>query len=121
MRRYAGNFSDYAEKRGAERREEKRTEAKPAAPAAKPERRERKPRFSFKEQREYETIDAEIAALEEKQAVLEAEIAANSSDYVRLQELMDEKAKLEAEQEYKLERWVYLNELAEKIAAQEDG
>ena len=121
VRRYVGNFSDYAEKRGAERREEKRAEVKPAAPSAKPERRERKLRFSFKEQREYETIDADIAALEEKQAALEAEIAANSSDYVRLQELMDEKAKLEAEQEYKLERWVYLNDLAEKIAAQENG
>ena len=118
VRRYAGNFADYAEKRGEERRAEKKSEPKPAAaPTRAP--RERKLRFSFKEQREFDTIDDVIAGLEAKIEALEGEIAANSSDYVRLQALMDEKNRLEAEHEAKMERWVYLNELAEKIAAQE--
>ena len=118
VRRYAGNYADYAEKRALERREEKRAEKKPEA-AARPERRERKLRFSFKEQREYETIDADIASLEAQIEKTDAEIAQNSSDYVRLQELMAEKTRLEAEHEQKLERWLYLNDLAERIAAQE--
>ena len=118
VRRYVGNFADYAEKRGEERRAEKKSEPKPAAaPTRAP--RERKLRFSFKEQREFDTIDDVIAGLEAKIEALEGEIAANSSDYVRLQALMDEKNRLEAEHEAKMERWVYLNELAEKIAAQE--
>ena len=118
VRRYAGNYADYAEKRALERREEKRAEKKPEA-SARPERRERKLRFSFKEQREYETIDADIASLEAQIEKTDAEIAQNSSDYVRLQELMAEKTRLEAEHEQKLERWLYLNDLAERIAAQE--
>ena len=118
VRRYAGNFADYAEKRGEERRAEKKAEPKPAAAAARAPR-ERKLRFSFKEQREFDTIDDVIAEMEAKIEALEGEIAANSSDYVRLQALMDEKNRLEAEHEAKMERWVYLNELAERIAAQE--
>ena len=60
-----------------------------------------------------------IADLEARIEALDAQIAENSSDYLRLEELMAEKARLETEHEEKMERWVYLNELAEKIAAQE--
>jgi len=75
-------------------------------------------KFSFKEQREYETIDQDIADLEERIAACDANIALNASDYVRLQELTEEKEALEALLEEKTERWVYLNDLAERIAAQ---
>ena len=73
---------------------------------------------SYQEQREYDTIDEVIADLEEKIAQKEAEIEASASQYGRLSELMDEKAELERQYEEKMERWVYLNELAEKINAQ---
>jgi len=74
--------------------------------------------LSFKEQREFETIDSDISELEIKIkeiAKLELEYA---SDYIRLQELMDQRQKLETALEEKTDRWVYLNELAEKIEAQ---
>ncbi len=78
-------------------------------------KREQKLKFSYKEQKEYETIDADIAALEERLAVLEAGILAAATDYGRLQELSKEKEETEAVLEEKMERWVYLNELAEQI------
>lgn len=113
--RFNGNYSDYAEKVSAEERE---TESRPKKSSGKKERTytgERKARFSFKEQREYETIDSDIASLEEQITAAEKDIAANASDYVKLQELSDLKTSLEAQLEEKMERWVYLNELAEKI------
>ena len=79
--------------------------------------RETKLKFSYKEQKEYETIDADIAALEEKIANLEAEIAGAATQYTRLTELMTEKEKAEAALEEKMDRWVYLNDLAEQIEA----
>lgn len=82
-------------------------------------KREQKLKFSYKEQREYETIDADIAALEEKVTALETEMAEAGADYTRLQKLSAEKEKTEAELEEKMERWVYLNELAEEIEQQE--
>jgi ATP-binding cassette subfamily F protein uup len=116
--RYTGNYADYLEKRppeeGPEKAEkpEKRPEPKKQAP------RPQKLKFSFKEQREFETIDDDIAALEAQLADTETQIAASGADYVRLSELMAQKEQLEAALEEKTERWVYLNDLAEKIAAQ---
>lgn len=81
--------------------------------------RTRELRFSFKEQREYETIDETIATLEAQAAAIDAQMEAAASDYVRLQEL--EQQKLEARHVWN-RRWsvgFYLNELAERIAAQE--
>jgi ATP-binding cassette subfamily F protein uup len=80
--------------------------------------RPQKLKFSFKEQREYDTIDRDIADLEARLAACEGEIAANASDYVKLQALAEQKQALEAELEHKTERWVYLNDLAERIEAQ---
>lgn len=80
--------------------------------------RQQKVKFSYKEQKEYETIDADIAALEEKIAALEEEIAASATNYGRLQELSDAKEEAEAALEEKMDRWVYLNELAEQIEKQ---
>ena len=72
--------------------------------------------FSYQEQREFDTIDADIAALEEKLASLEAEIEDSASQYARLGELMEEKEQTELALDQKMERWVYLNDLAEQIS-----
>ena len=76
-------------------------------------------KFSYKEQREYEMIDTDIAALEEKLESIERQIEANATNSVKLKELMEEQERANALLEEKMERWVYLNDLAEKIAEQE--
>ena len=76
-------------------------------------------KFSYKEQREYEMIDTDIAALEEKLESIERQIEANATNSVKLKELMEEQERTNALLEEKMERWVYLNDLAEKIAEQE--
>lgn len=78
---------------------------------------QQKLRFTFKEQREYETIDDDIALLEEKIAETEEGILKAATDFVKLNELSARKTSLEQELEEKMERWVYLNELNEKIQA----
>ena len=75
-------------------------------------------KFSFKEQREYDMIDDEIAELEEKIENLDAAIMENATNSAKLSELLDEKSEAEAQLEEKMDRWVYLNDLAEKIEAQ---
>lgn len=78
----------------------------------------RKLKFTYKEQREYETIDDDIAALEQKLESIERQIEANATNSVKLRELMAEQEKTQALLDEKTERWVYLNDLAEKIAGQ---
>lgn len=80
---------------------------------------EKKLKFSYKEQREYETIEDDIAALEEKLGKLDAEMAANATNSVKLGELLKEKEEAERQLEEKMERWEYLEELAARIARQE--
>lgn len=80
--------------------------------------RERKLKFSYKEKQEYETIEQDILDLEEKLESLDAEMAANATNSKRLSELAAEREQTEADLEYKMERWEYLEELAEKIHAQ---
>ena len=80
--------------------------------------REKKLRFSYKEQKEYEVIDEEIAALEQKIAKLDSEIEMAATQYSRLTELTQEKSELEEQLEFKMNRWVELNELAEQIEQQ---
>ena len=75
-------------------------------------------KFTYKEQREYETIDDDIAALEEKLSSIERQIDANATNSVKLRELLAEQEQTQAALDEKTERWVYLNELAEKIAEQ---
>ena len=115
IRRYTGNWSDWAAKRQAEERA-----AAPEKPkASAPERpRERKLKFSYKEQREFETIDDELAALEAQVAECQAAQECCGSDYVKLQELQARQTELEQQLEEKTERWMYLNELKEKIDSQ---
>lgn len=114
VRRYNGNYSDYAAKAQTDTVPER--EQKPAEKKARTFVGEKKLKFSYKEQREYETIDTDIAALEQQIADTETAIDTCSSDYVRLQELSGQKETLEAQLEEKMERWVYLNDLAERIA-----
>ena len=80
--------------------------------------RKTKLKFSYKEQKEFETIDDDIAHLEDGIAALEAEILANATNPGKLNELMREKEKAEHALEEKMNRWVYLNDLAEKIESQ---
>lgn len=75
-------------------------------------------KFTYKEQREFDTIDDDIAKLEEDLKQLENQITANATNSVKLKELMEEQAKTQAKLEEKMERWVYLTELAEQIKAQ---
>ena len=75
----------------------------------------RKKKFSFKEQRDYETIEEEVSKLEEKMKELDEQVLANATDFVRLRELEEEKQKVSALLEEKMERWMYLEELAEEI------
>ena len=79
---------------------------------------QKKLKFSFKEQREWDTIEDEIAGLEADLETLDGQIAESATNYGRLNQLMTEKAEKEALLEEKMDRWMYLQELAEKIAAQ---
>lgn len=76
---------------------------------------EPKLKFTFKEQREFESIDDDIAKLEEKIETLDAQIAANATNSVKLRELMEKKEETENALDEKMDRWVYLNDLNEKI------
>ena len=116
VRRYTGNYTDYLEKRTQVAASREKAPKKPAP--GRPQR-PKKLKFTFKEQREFDTIEDDIAALETSIGALEAQMAACGSDYVKLQELTEEQAREKAALEEKMERWVYLTELAEKIAAQE--
>ena len=117
VKRYVGNWSDWVAAKKAEAQPEKQEKAEKSAPAQR--QREKKLKFSFKEQREFETIDDDIAALEAKIADCQAKQSTCGSDYVKLQELMEEQKTLEAALEEKTERWMYLMELKEKIDAQQ--
>jgi len=115
LKPYNGGYTDWLEAAPQPVKEKKpeikeKKEVRNAAP--------KKLKFSFKEQREFETIDADIAALEaaiEDNGALQQKYG---TDYVKLQELMSEQSRLEEQLEEKMERWIYLNDLAEKIARQ---
>ena len=78
-------------------------------------------KFSYKEQKEYDTIDGDIAALEEKIETLDDDIMKNATNSGKLNELMTQKSQAEADLEEKMERWVYLNDLSEKIESQKNS
>ena len=116
--RYTGGYTDYLEKRRESTPEVKEKKEKKEAPR---EQKQQKLRFSYKEQREYAVIEDEIAQLEEKIAQTDADMAANATDYTALQRLTEEKEQLETALEEKMDRWMYLSELAEKIEAQKES
>ncbi len=80
--------------------------------------REKKLKFSYQEQKDWEVIESEIQVLEAQIAELDSQIEAVASDFVKLKDLMEEKEQKEADLDAKMERWMYLNELAEKIEAE---
>ncbi|WP_415342243.1 ABC-F family ATP-binding cassette domain-containing protein [Clostridium perfringens] len=116
---YTGNYGDYLlSKEEAVNNKEKEVAVdknKKEPSVDKNKNKGKVLKFSFKEQREFETIDEEIMTLEEKIEELDSLMAKHASEYGRLQELMEEKAKVEEELAFKYERWEYLNELAAQI------
>ncbi|EDQ96330.1 ATP-binding cassette, subfamily F, uup [Intestinibacter bartlettii DSM 16795] len=118
---YTGNYSDYLDYREQENIEfeefeDKVKEEKPKTPKKEKPKAKNKPKFSYNEQREFDTIDEDIEKLEDKIASLEEDTSKYATDFTKLQEIMDEKTKLENELQVKYERWEYLNNLAEEIA-----
>ena len=113
IHQYEGNYSDYIEKAGT--LEEEKGKEKPKQEWK--QRNTEKLRFSYQEKKEYETIDEEIARLEEKITKLEQEMEQSATSYGKLSELTKEKEEAEVLLEERMERWVYLNDLAEKIVA----
>ena len=75
-------------------------------------------RFTYQEQKDWDVIESQIEKLEEEIADLDVQMEKAASDFVKLKELMDRKAQAESELDAKMERWMYLNDLAEKIEKQ---
>lgn len=118
---YNGGYSDYYDERLYNEKHASIEASKDKVQVEKKRETSDKPKklkFSFKEQKEYETIDEDIANLEVSLEKIEIDISKNSTDYVKLQELVEQKDKLQAELDEKMERWVYLNDLAEQIENQ---
>ena len=129
IQQYEGGYSDYLIayelRHGQESGSETNTTAfdKAESPSVKERKnagrkQQTKLKFSYKEQREFETIESDIEELENRIAELETEMMANASSYGKLSELTKEKEEKEALLEQKMERWEYLTELSEKIEAQ---
>lgn len=119
VRQFEGGYSDYLIRKELEKEpEEQPKEAKKEksqASKATWKQREKKLKFSYKEQKEFETIDEDIEKLETKIESLDEEMAKNATNSVKLRELMEKKEEAEAQLEEKMERWVYLNDLNERI------
>ena len=75
-------------------------------------------RFTYQEQKDWDVIESQIEKLEEEIADLDVQMEKAASDFVKLKELMDRKVQAESELDAKMERWMYLNDLAEKIEKQ---
>ena len=116
---YVCPFSDYLEAR-AQQKEERAAEKREAASAPRRERT-RELRMSFKEQREFETIDETIEKLQRELEQLEAQIEANASDFVKLTELSAKQEAAQQALEAAQDRWLYLTDLHERIEAQKNG
>ena len=125
LRQYEGGYTDYAMRKEAEGWSEQgemtRNAVTLTAPAKEKGQRTRGPqklKFTYKEQKDYETIETDMAELEARIAALDQEIGVSAHDFVKLNELMAEKEELETALEEKMERWMYLEDLAAKIAEQ---
>lgn len=143
IRQYEGNYSDYLLRKSVEAEmlkeadgsgrnagraekdaDKEATSAKTGGAEGATDKKntwdpgKRKLKFSYKEQKEYETIEQDIADMEQQIADLEASIPNYVSDFVKLQEINQKTEELKAALEEKMDRWMYLEELAAKIAEQ---
>lgn len=134
IKQYEGGYTDYinARKQSVYITEDNKKQEKKKNAAAEKEKNSAqkisetnrkqhaaKLKFSFKEQKEYETIDQDIALLEEKLETIEKQIQENATNSVKLSELLKEQTKTQQDLDEKTDRWVYLNDLAEKIKLQD--
>ena len=118
LTQYVCSFSDYLDHMAAQQDLTSKAQKAESNSAASRRERPRELRMSFKEQRDYETIDARIELLNEKLAEIDGQINRYASDFVKLTELSALKEKTEQELGEAEERWLYLNDLAERIEAQ---
>lgn len=123
IRQYTGGYSDYLEKREPEMDD---SDISPAVkkdktnstPQSDMSSRPARAKFTYAQQREFKTIDADIALLEEQLSMAEQDLERYASEYEKLLPVLAQKEKLQKELEEKMHRWVFLNELAEKIAGE---
>lgn len=130
IKQYEGGYTDYInKKKQAEQQEEssgsKKTSGRSEEKSEKNvgykeayKTRNKKLKFSYNEQREYETIESDIEKLEEKVAKIDEEITKNSTNSVKLGELIEEKEEVGNQLMEKMDRWEYLEDLAKKIEEQ---
>ena len=126
---YEGGYTDYREAflrkqipaEAAENKETKDAGAPKESIKTWKQNRQEKLKFTFKEKKEFETIDDDIAALEEKVERLDSEMMKNATNSGKLRELSEEKEAAEKELEEKMDRWVYLNDLAERIRQEQES
>lgn len=128
IRQSEGGYSDYLIRRELEALPEEKRQSIKTEPGEKEEKgtknpwkqHEKKLKFTFKEQKEFERIDDEIAGIEEQIGLLDIQIMENAVNSARLNELMKEKEEKEEILEEKMERWVYLNDLNDRIQKEKD-
>jgi ATP-binding cassette subfamily F protein uup len=122
LQQYEGNYSDYLIAYEIRHPQEITEPKREPAKKEKTEKvREKKLKFTYKEEREFETIDDDIEKLEEKLGWIDGQMEEAASSYSRLSELMKEKEETEALLDEKMERWEYLNDLALRIQEERTG
>jgi ATP-binding cassette subfamily F protein uup len=126
LQQYEGGYTDYLEakeqrKKELEKKEEKDSQKEKTSGGKNwKQNRPVRLKFTYSEQKEFETIDEDIASLEEQIRKLEEDILANATNSGKLNELTVQKEEMEEKLDEKMERWVYLNDLAERIEKQKD-
>ena len=130
LKQYEGGYTDYTIRKMAEQEEAEAEQAKKNGNVLKNDvkssekgqrtRGPQKLKFTYQEQRDYETIENDIAQLEEKIELLESQMAEAATDFVKLNQLMTEKEEAESKLEEKMDRWMYLEDLAARIEAGEE-
>lgn len=121
IEQYEGGYTDYINKKKAKEQltpknaDKVKSKSENKAEKESYKTRNKKLKFSYNEQREYETIEDDIAQLEEKLSRLEDEMNKNATNSVKLKEIMEEKEETENLLMEKMDRWEYLEELAKKI------
>ena len=121
LRQYEGGYSDYLEKRQDKEEILEPVSSGKSVRVKTAKVRTAKLKFTWQEQRDYESMEGEIEVLEEKIKELERQILLFATDFVRLNELTEEKERAEALLEEKMERYIYLSDLADQIAKQNKG